>query len=224
MSLQKIVIKAFEDKKFNKECKEFTLPINPENFSRNLKIKNDDSQGQGRQSAPSKLSNIEPEEIKLEFTFDNTGTVEGNLLQGTEVLDQIEEFLEVGYKINSKTHEPCKLRLTWGSFVFDCKLTDLSINYTLFKPSGNPLRAKLSATFKEYIELEKEELKNDRSSPDLTHIRTAGPEDTLSLMTFDIYGNQNWLNQVAKANGLTSTRLLKKGQELVFPPIDKNAN
>lgn len=224
MSLQKIVIKAYEDKRFNRECGEFTLPINPENFSRSLQIQNDDSQAQGRESAPSKHTNTEPEEIKLEFTFDNTGTVEGNILDGTEVLTQIEDFLEVVYNIKSNTHEPCKLRLTWGAFVFDCKLTALSINYTLFKPSGNPLRAKLSATFKGYLEIDKEELKNDRSSPDLTHVRTVGLEDTLSLMTFDIYGNQKWLNQVAKANGLTSTRLLKKGQELVFPPIDKNAN
>ena len=222
MSLTKFQIFAYEKKTLQKHVEVFRLPINPENFSRELKIKNDESQAQGTSGTSQKTNKIKPETIKLEFIFDNTGTVQGNHLDGTEVTDQINQFLGVVYNYTSKIHEPKKLKLVWGDFVFDCKLTSLSINYPLFKPDGKPLRAKLSGTFTEYIEDKKRVRKENSQSPDLTHIRTFSGEANLAWMAHDIYGKKDYYLQVAKINGLTSPRLVKTDQDLVFPPVKKS--
>jgi hypothetical protein len=224
MSLTKVIICAYDDKKLQKMTGEFRLPINPENFSRDLKVKNDETQAQGASATAPKTNQVEPEEIKLEFIFDNTGTVQGNHLDGTEVADQIADFLKVVYDFKDKIHEPRKLKVIWGDFKFDCKLTALSINYTLFKPDGKPLRAKLSGTFRGYVEDQKRVRKENKQSPDLTHVRTFSGEEALHYLTYDIYGNNKYYLQVAKVNQLTSPRLIETGRELIFPPIKKSTD
>ncbi len=221
--LEKVVIQAFKDKKRrNQKVDEFTLPINPENYSRNLKIKHDNSQAPGKGGNDPKFKATESEQLKLDFTFDNSGTVQGNHLDGTPIPTQIKDFLKVVYQIESEKHDPLFLKISWGSFfVFDCKLSDVSINYTLFNPSGEPLRAKLSATFLQYCEKTEQTRKDDKRSPDLTKVRQVKEGDSFPLMTYNIYNSNDFYLQVAKANNLTSFRKLNAGQELIFPPIEK---
>jgi hypothetical protein len=98
----------------------------------------------------------------------------------------------------------------------------LEITYSLFKANGDPLRARISATFIKYETEAAIFAANHISSPDLTHQRTARGGDRLDLMTYDIYDDPGYFLQVARANDLTSPRNLKAGTELFFPPINKN--
>ena len=101
-------------------------------------------------------------------------------------------------------------------------MSNLDINYALFSRSGEPLRAKLNATFTNYVEQEARlKREQDHKSPDLTHIRTVNLGDRLPKMTHDVYSDQSYYLKVAKANGLTSFRKLKIGTNIVFPPIQK---
>ncbi len=221
--LTKMEILAYKNRTLTgRPDRKIVIPINPETFSRNLKIKHDQTQGQGTQGNDEEYTRTEPEEIKYEFIFDNTGTVQGNHFDGTPVADQIDEFLSVTARLNEGRHCPYHLKIVWGGLVFSCQLTDVSINYTLFNPSGEPLRAKVGATFKQYLHPVKRVKLEDKSSPDLTHLRIVKEGDSLQLMAFDIYNDTRYLLQVAKANGLTSTRSLKPGQEVMFPPIKKD--
>jgi hypothetical protein len=88
-------------------------------------------------------------------------------------------------------------------------------------PNGNPLRAKITATFVKYETPVAVAAAARMSSPDLTHQRISKEGDRLDYLTFTIYDNTNYILQVAKANDLTSIRRIKPGLELFFPPINK---
>jgi len=224
--LEKVVIRGFRDKKaVNEFVGSFELPINPEGYSRNLKIKNDNSQAKGKGGNDPKHTATESEKLKLDFYFDNTGTVEGNFLDGTPVPEQIADFLAVVYQIDSEKHDPLFLKISWGKFfIFQCKLEDISIEYKLFCPDGEPLRAKISANFIEYCNPEEQERKDAKSSPDLTKVRRVQERDTLPLMSYKLYGDSKYYWQIAEANQLTTFRKLTTGQDLVFPSIKKQVN
>lgn len=230
MTLTKVRIEAFNKNDFTGRIGEFELPINPEQFTQSFKVENDRSQAQGSQGNDPKFKYTRPEELKLDFTLDGTGVVPVNDNSGEfhrDFLEQLQAFLNVVYTMDGETHRPNFLRLIWGNFSFnnrdgfDCVLSDLQINYTLFAPDGTPLRAKLSATFLSYTELERRLREENRRSPDVTHMRKVMAEDTLPLMTYRIYNDPAYYLQVAKANGLVNFRRLDTNTDLLFPPLEK---
>ena len=223
-NMEKMYILAYEDKKFNKKAEQhkFVIPINPDKYSENRKIEYDRSQGTGNQGTDPKFKGTAPEELRLEFLFDGTGTVMGNVLNDTPVATQVKDFLAVVYDMGGEIHKPHFLQIFWGEYLkFNCILTNLDINYTLFSRTGAPLRAKLNATFLNYIEQERRVREENKSSPDLTHVQAVKSGDRLPLMTHDIYGDGNLYMKVAKVNNLTSFRNLKPGAGIVFPTLDK---
>lgn len=193
--------------------------INPDSFTMDYKLKfSQDDQGQGSSGRQLKYEYTEPEEMSFEFLFDNTGIIDEK--PRGSVADDIAEFKDLMTKYDGDNHEPPHLKLAWGnSFLFKCRLTELSIKYKLFSPDGQPLRAVAKATFKQSIEEERRAAQENNSSPDLTHIRTVKAGDNLPLMCHRIYGEAGRYLQVAEANGLSNFRELKPGMEIFFPPI-----
>ena len=226
--LAKVTILAFKDKKVQSKAgnfPEFVLPINPESYTENLKVEYEKKKGQGNQGTNPKYTATSPKELKLDFVLDGTGTVEGYeaSLKELPVPEQITRFLGTVYSVNGTIHQPNRLKINWGEhLVFDCVLSGVDINYTLFKPDGTPIRAKLSATFLNYIEEEKRVKEQDNNSPYLTHVFPLRGGETLAYKAYEIYGATNYYLQVARANELTSFRNVQEGRELVFPPIEKN--
>jgi Contractile injection system tube protein len=222
--LSKLIIHAFEKNDFKKEVDSFSTPINPETFTKTSHIELDTSRGHGQPGTDPRYKSTAPEELKIEFILDGTKTMEGYLdsLKTMEVSDQIQAFTDC-VQFDGKIHRPRFLIVRWGSEVkFPCVLSHLEINYSLFKANGDPLRAKISATFIKYETEAAIFAANHISSPDLTHQRVAKAGDRLDLLTYDIYDDSSFFLQVARANDLTSPRNLKAGISLFFPPIDKN--
>ena len=81
MELTKFEIKSFSDNEFKKDGgkKDFKIPINPETFTRNLKVERDTTKGHGNNQTNSKFVGTAPEELKIEFILDGTATMEGYL-------------------------------------------------------------------------------------------------------------------------------------------------
>ena len=222
--LSKLIIHAFEKNDFKKEVDSFTTPINPETFTKTSHIELDTSRGHGQPGTDPRYKSTAPEELKIEFILDGTKTMEGYLdsLKTMEVSDQIQAFTDC-VQFDGKIHRPRFLIVRWGSEVkFPCVLSHLEINYSLFKANGDPLRAKISASFIKYETEAAMFAANHISSPDLTHQRIARGGDRLDLLTYEIYDDSAYFLQVARANDLTSPRNLKAGTALFFPPIDKN--
>lgn len=225
--LIKVSIRAYEDEEFKKESKlkpnPISLPVNPESFTQNFKVEISQQQGQGNQKTNPNYKGTKPEELKLEFIFDGTKTIEGYAYNGSDhsVKGQLDIFMNTVYNMNGEIHRPHFLKVEWGKFMFPCILSNLDLNYTLFEPNGDPLRIKVSATFLNYVAQRERTARENKRSPDLTHARLVKAGDRLDLMTFDIYKDPKYVTQIAKANGLSTFRQIKTGTELVFPPLDK---
>lgn len=224
-NVTKIVIRPFLNQKQDKRAGEdFIIPVNPESYSQAYKVELKEKPAGGNQGSAPEYKFTSPEELKLEFTLDNTGTIEGNVYQGTAVPKQVEKLLAVVYKMQGEAHRPSILKIQWGSFfTFDCVLSTLDINYVLFKPDGEPLRAKVNATFKQYTEPQIRSRKEDKKSPDLTRVIRVADGDTLPNLSYKSYSDPKYYPQVAYANKLMSIRTLRTGDELVFPPVRTDA-
>ena len=229
--LIKVLIHVFEDENFQKKAKvspnPVSLPVNPESFTQNYKVEVNNDQGHGSQGTNPKFTRTPPKELKLDFIFDGTNTIQGYKYNDgkKEVKEQIDIFLKAVYNMNGDIHKPHFLKILWGkSWTFACVLTSLDLNYTLFKPNGDPLRVKASATFLQYLSERERVALEGKKSPDLTHSRQVKAGDRLDNMTQDIYNSAKYITQIAKANGLTSFRKIILGSELVFPPLDKTSS
>jgi hypothetical protein len=229
-SLRKLVIKSFANRDFTNEdpSRLFATPINPESFSQTFKINVDTETGHGNQGSEARYKSTAPEELRLEFILDGTKTMEGyggdnSAYINKPVHDQLADLKRCVYNMDGTIHRPRFLIVHWGSEIdFRCVLSNLELNYTLFEPDGKPLRVKVNCTFLAHKSREEIQAESRLSSPDLTHYRAVKQGDRLDLMTWTIYNDSKYFLQVGKVNGLTSIRKIKPGNELYFPPFDKN--
>lgn len=222
--LEKLTIQAFKNSDFSGLLGEFKVILNPEKYSRSYEICYNNVQPQGSSSGTPEFNRTKSEVIKFELVFDATGVVAGSVpgqngQTSNGITDQVDKFLKLVFDFNGSIHSPNFLRLGWGKFIFDCRMTKLKFDYSLFRPDGTPLRARATTSFTEYtnkVELAKEE---NKTSPDLSHVRTVKAGDTLPLMCHDIYGSSSYYPQVAAANKLVDFRQLVIGTQIVFPPV-----
>lgn len=225
--LEKMLILAYADSKkaenggIKDADAKFEALINPETYTLDYKIKFSESgQGQGTSGKQLKYESTGPEEITFEFLFDNTGIIDGK--SRNSIADDIKKFKQVLIEYKGNTHEPYHFKLVWGErSIFKGRVTEVGITYKMFNPDGTPIRAVAKVKFKSSIEEQKRAAKEDRRSPDLTHIRKVKAGDTLPLMCHAIYGDPKYYLQVAAFNQLGNFRNLQPGTDLIFPPIDK---
>ena len=106
-----------------------------------------------------------------------------------------------------------------STLIFFGRLESMATQYTLFKPSGDPLRAKVDLGFTGFMSTKEAELVSNRSSPDLSHRIEVRQGDTLPLLCSRIYGDPLYYLDVARFNGLSDFRRLTPGAKLHFPPL-----
>lgn len=203
---------------------EFQVLINPESYSLEYKIEYEDKQGQGTSSSQQKFKFTKPEELSFEFLFDSTGVLSApNIppIPKEDITADLQRFKDMVTGYDGSSHQPRHLKLFWGTLLFKGRLTELQIQFKLFKPDGRPIRAVAKAKFKGSVEENFRVALENAQSPDLTHLRTVLAGDTLPLMCHRIYGDSKYYLQVADINGLANFRKLKPGMELAFPPLEK---
>lgn len=193
----------------------FIAQFNPESFTINNTIElGPEEPAHGDDGEEAKFKSIQPRTFGFDFLLDGTGA--GGLK--IEVLAQIELFKRTtGF--SGKIHRPKFLLLNWGSFIATCVLESFAINYKLFRPNGTPLRAVLTASFREHKPAPLRELLKNLSSPDLTHRHDIAAGEHLALITYQIYKDPRYYLQVGEINGLNNLRNLTPGQSLRLPPL-----
>jgi len=223
--LTKLKIQAYKDKGFSDKIAdgEFTTDMNPEKYTYHYKIELEKKQASGTSDAAAKFSKKLPEELELEFLFDRTGVLPDSPATENGVVDDLNKFKDVILKYNGDEHKPNYLTITWGSLLFKGSMTDMSIEFKLFKPNGAPIRAVAKVKFTGFVEDKLRVAKENNQSPDLTHYRIVQEGDTLPLMTYRIYGDSKYYLEVAKINQLPNFRKLTAGQQILFPPIQKQS-
>jgi hypothetical protein len=216
--LTKLKIKCYSDDHYTDEVGEFDVLFNPNRYTTRYEIEYGERQASGTSANAPSFSNLKSQELSLDFFLDGTGVATG---QPEDVQQKVDAFLDKAYHYDGEIHRNRYLRLIWATLVFDCVLKSADITYTLFNSSGKPLRATISAKFLGFVNDELRDRQEDRSSPDVSHIRRVEGRDRIDRLTYQIYKTPNYYIDVAQANGLTSFRKLKPGLQLVFPPVVK---
>ena len=218
--LEKVRIIAYKKPEMDDASKAgppFDALINPESYALNYKIEYDEGQGQGTSGKQQKFKAIAPDELVLDLLFDATGIADGK--PRDDVWDDIKTFKKLLTDYEGDAHEPRHFRVIWGPMHFAGRLTALNITFKLFKPDGRPIRALAKVSFKSSIDDKKRVAKEDPLSPDLTHRRTVGSGDHLSLMSFRQYEDPRYYFQLARANNLTNFRKLATGTVIKLLPL-----
>ncbi len=199
----------------------YTVMLNPGNVKHGTGIKYNAVKAQGKSAVEAKFSNMEEETLVFSLMMDGTGVVPSGTRrrEPSDVSVQLRELKAVVYDYVGTQHEPSRVRVLWGNLIFFGRLSKLETEYTLFKPNGDPLRAKLTLSFIGTTSEEIAKLRANRSSPDLSHVVEVRDGDTLPLMCRRIYGDDAYYLDVARFNGLADLRRLKPGTTLQFPPL-----
>lgn len=223
--LTKLKIIAYSDEAFENEVSdgEFTTLINPEKYVFNYVTEQNEDQATGTSANSTRFNKKLPEVIELDMVFDRTGAIKTSKVLDEGVIDDIEKFKDVVLKYDGENHQPNYLKVSWGTLLFKGKLSEMSIEFKLFRPDGVPIRAIAKIKLTGFVEDDLRVLLANDQSPDLTHLRTVKDGDTLPLMAYRIYGDSKYYLEVAKANGITNFRQLTVGQQLVFPPLEKTS-
>src|SRR5262249_41217282 len=125
----------------------------------------------------------------------------------------------------SNGKRPPRCELSWGaqqSFTdsgLPFVLESVKQQFVLFLPDGKPVRAKLSVSFKEYIEPTQQAKveKKTGSFPAQTYTVKAG--DTLSAIAGRLWDNPTLWRLLADENTIVNPRLLEPGRVLTVPSI-----
>jgi hypothetical protein len=192
--------------------------INPAAYKRQLRIDYNKKKTLGQASSTPKFNAICPATLSMDnLVLDGTGVVE--LIGMSSVNDKIQALLDTIYAYDGEEHEPNYVRLLWGSLIFFGRVESIDIDYTMFKPSGEPLRAKVALGLTNWMSNEESALRANMSSPDLSHLVEVVEGDTLPLLCNRIYNDPGYYREVARINNLTDFRNLTPGSVLRFPPL-----
>lgn len=204
----------------------FPVMYNPEKFTKGVRVKYKAKGVSGDATQEQEFDGIKADDVTFEFLFDATGgsinSIQGEIAKTLDGVDaQVELFLELTQKRKSQEHQPPKLTLLWGTFIFDCRMESAQVDYTLFNPLGRPLRATITATFKGDEPRILQSALAKLFSADLTHARIVKDGETLPLISEKVYGDPKYYVEIAKVNGLKNFRNVPAGTELILPPLNK---
>src|SRR5262245_13082729 len=124
-------------------------------------------------------------------------------------------------RIESKQGRPPGCEMSWGTAPvnsdFPCNgvVTNLRQRFTLFRNTGEPVRANLTVILSEFLDPEQDQRQTD---PELT-TRVVRRGDTVTSIAASVYGNPAQWRVIAEANNLDDPRRLKIGQTLTIPKI-----
>lgn len=124
--------------------------------------------------------------------------------------------------ISGKTmrKRPPFLLFQWGDdYKFKAVLTSLSVRYTLFKESGEPVRATADISLLQVADEQQPGTNpTSRSEPGYKR-RIVMPHDTLALIAYEEYGDSNQWRSIAGVNEIEDPMKLQAGQVLAIPPL-----
>lgn len=199
--------------------KSFKFMLNPAKYDHAYEISYNKKEAIGQSSSDVKFGSTRPEKLTFNVLIDGSGAVAPAGHDPVDVKDQIKALKDIVYTYDGDKHEPSYVRVLWGSQIFFGRLESMSVDPTLFKPSGEPLRARINFAFTGFMSKEEEALRANRSSPDMSHVIEVKAGDTLPLLCYRVYRDSAYYVEIARINNVTDFRDIKPGSKLHFPPL-----
>ncbi|HEY1758764.1 MAG TPA: LysM peptidoglycan-binding domain-containing protein [Bryobacteraceae bacterium] len=165
------------------------------------------------------------EKVTLDLFFDTTeyGMVD-NIVDVRTLTAPVYSLL----KVDTATHAPPRFTIAWGnaqSLFGQGATSSLSVlesmteEFTLFAPTGEPLRAKLTVTIRMASTVKLQFQETPRHSPDRTTAVMVVRGQRLSDIAYQQYGDPTQWRAIADANQLANPRFLDPGTTLTVPSL-----
>jgi LysM repeat protein len=229
--LEKLKIKAYKNaRRAGSPVGTIEAMFNPTSIKQDYSIKYGKKQGINTSNRNAKYISSDPSSLSLTLIIDGTGVTKFGielLKPSKSVAEQVNDFLEYTYHFHGAIHQPNYLTVEWGdlefwgSSEFPCRLKSANVTYTSFNRDGTALRAEIEAELIYDEDPSKRVKKENKSSPDLTHLRVVKAGETLPMLCKEIYGSPSYYLRIAQINNLDNFRNLAPGQEIFFPPLEK---
>lgn len=195
----------------------YLVMINPESIKWNRSVEYNEAQAQDSSSASQRYKNTPSDKLSFDIVIDCTGIVDPKRINMTTEMTALESIV---FTYNGKIHRPNYVKVQWGKdLIFKGVLVSFDTSYSLFRPDGSPLRAKISLSFTQYVSPQTVEKEDDKKSPDVTHLVEVIEGMALPQLCRQVWYDEFYYIQVAKYNGLNKFRNLKGIEQLIFPPI-----
>lgn len=217
LTITKLNTKKAADGMENLTGIKISVPFNPDALTHNRKAQVTQDNGSNTAGAQTATKGKSPDTLSFDLYFDGTGAIPGS----GDVKSWVDSLYGVCIEYDTDDHQENVLMVQWNSFNMTCMCESFNTSYTLFKPDGTPLRAKVSLSFTEYTKPEIEENTTGNNSPDMTEAELIREGDSLPNMCLDKYDSIGQYINVARYNGLVNFRKLETGSNLILPPIDR---
>lgn len=212
----KLRIEVFSDQKFQQSEGSFSVLFNPSEYTLTRSNAFNQTQAPGNSRPTSSFRAGNPDQLSLSLFFDGTGAA-GKTGSIRPDVDKVLNLL----RYQGAAHRPWYVRLVWGGqdggLNFQCYLKTASVAFTLFARSGEPIRAKINATFEEVLDPEDRSAEERRASPDLRRVWHVKEGESLDLIAQRAYGDVRYWRELARANRLENPRSLVPGMPLLLP-------
>jgi hypothetical protein len=217
--MELLKITGYTDKEFQSAFSgnPYAVMINPDSIKWQRNVEYNEQQSPDSSSASQKYKSTPSEKLNFDIVIDCTGIVDGTR---TDMSKEMKALEKIVYTYNGDIHRPNFVKIQWGKdIIFKGVLTSFDTSYTLFKPNGSPLRAKVSLSFTNYVSPATVGKEDKKASPDVSHLVSVVEGMTLPQMCQAVWNDDSYYVQVAKYNKLNKFRNLKGIDKLVFPPI-----
>jgi len=184
----------------------------------------------GQHIARPQFSRAMPASLKIKLWLDSTELPGRDVMGDAQALLQLmkpQEEQKISSKPKTKGAPPPKVpqkrppvvRFQWGATLsFRCVLKTLTIQYTLFDPSGRPLRGTADCQFTQ-VQLEDDFPPMNPTSGGRTGERVVrlAPRQTLDDVAYRSFGRTSLWRAIAAFNGIDDPLRLQAGDELLLP-------
>ena len=209
-SLEKAEIEILNGKHAGEiiDCK-----FNPPEYSTSKQLNYGELQATGSGASVQQFIDGAAETLTMELFFDTSETQE-------DVREEYVGKFDILTSIDPELHAPPICKFVWGKgLVFEALVERLDKRFTMFLPSGIPVRARINVTFTEYKTPGFHQSEVSPESTDKTKVWTVTEGDTLWLIASQEYDDAAHWRTIAKANDIQNPRALEPGQELELPPL-----
>jgi nucleoid-associated protein YgaU len=196
-----------------------TCKFNPKEYTiqKSAAWKRDNRPGVTTTSMP-QFTGSEPRSLSLEIFLDETDKG-GDVSKDVETLFGCLVPLET--TLSAQKPSPPFVQFGWGTTVlFTAFLKSVSAKYTLFRPTGAPIRATCTISLEEIPD---DAGRQNPTSGSLTALRshTVIEGDSLASVAYREYGDPNLWRALADVNGIDDPLRVKPGTRLLIPRPDE---
>jgi hypothetical protein len=149
--------------------------------------------------------------LEMELFFDTTD-------ERRDVRQETEKIVKL-LRIDSEWHAPPVLKVVWASLEMTCVLARVNQKFLKFLDNGQPVRARLTTSFSEYLDPVREAKEVNRQTADFSKVHVVIEGETLSYIAGKFYENPQLWRPIAISNSLDDPRSIFPGQSLRIPSL-----